>query len=459
MIHKFRDSPIHKCLSVFLAFIFVFLILFVQVSADDVVPSPSPSSSPIRPNTPIGYQDGDTFRDIMLVVLDSWGINFSKTASDDTSILELNDRLMDQFFEENQILQDTFWDFVKYGVDETGNLILDFLGVNKIRQFANWLKDKFSLSDDSSVVVPVINSRENFLPYVNPITFDNVVSGDYSLWKAFVYPSGASSDGLYLATNNPSTRVACIVWTHYESNYVSGLLYASDSPAIFYDANEFNNPNKIVNLHNLNGYFDSNYGLYMASHTYPFPSGSSFVAPVWDSSCDSLVVSSYSEAINLALSLFGSSSITINTRSIDIPSEDLSPDDGYKIEIPGTNWGDSFWDILNLIERMIELYDDTQLNVNTVLELLNTLLQTLVTPTTIENIPGAVVLDYDEYDIPLETEWSLVDGFFSEETEGSPFSTLTTILYGLPEPFIIFFSVIIVFVVAYGFIRLGRDSH
>lgn len=422
MTNKYCDSPTHKCLCLSLALIFFFSIVF-SIPAGAVDPSPSPSSSPIRPNEPIGWKDGDTFRDIMLVVLDSWGISFSKSDPDDEkSILEYSDELMQQFYDANHTTQELFWDLVQYGASETGDIILDFLGVNKIRQFANWLIDKFSLQDNSSVSTGLPSGY-----YLIDGTPVNIYLND-----GYVNQPSFSSGVLYTLTNGTSF----ILVSDFSSGQAYFNLYKGNT--LVYSESQYTGSNPYLR-----------YWFTIVSGTnnlfLQFPSQRKSLSPY-------TVDTFFGNMTSFP-------SLVINTQIINVPSEDLNPDDGLQIEVPGTNWGDSIFTILNIIERLIGLYDSTQLNINSVIELISTLLQGLQKSVSVENIPGAVVLDYDEYDIPLETEWSLVEGFFSEETEGSPFSTLTTILYAFPEPFVLFFSVIVVFVVAYGFIRLGRDSH
>lgn len=429
MTKKYCDSPIHKCLCLSLSLIFIFtIVLSVPASADSV-----------RPNEPVGWKDGDTFRDILLAVLDSWGISFSKAdPSDDTSILELSDQLMQEFYDANETTQELFWDLVQYGASETGNIILDFLGVNKIRQFANWLKDKFSLSDNSSLDISVGNSsiyvlsdgissvNVRVLPAVwyNENLDERMIVSNISPVYYYAISAGNTAT-LIMLSDSPFTITSLPNGASHTAVYTSSY-YSSDSNGLY-----------VIYLDTFNLYFPSEI-LYDNSSRPVVPSTPWTVTPIGSSSSLNLV---------------------INTDVLDIPSEDMDPDDGLQIEVPGTNWGDSIYTILNIIERLIGLYDSTQLNINTVIDLISTLLQGLQKSVSVENIPGAVILDYDDYDIPLETEWSLVDGFFSEETEGSPFSALTTIIYGFPEPFVLFFSVIVVFVVAYGFIRMGRDSH
>lgn len=433
MTNKYCDSPIHKCLCLFLALIFfITIVLSVPAAADSV-----------RPNEPVGWKDGDTFRDILLAVLDGWGISFSRSDPDDeTSILEYSDQLMQQFYDANQTTQELFWDAVKFGASETGNIILDFLGVTKLMQFGEWLVDRFDLVNNSST--SEVLSQTYYIGSVPLVQLPN----SNSYYKGYRLTFGSSSSfPVYIMparvkSGNSTGNVAIV----FSKSYVSGSLisvYDSSNTRVYQASMR---------------YSDSSISFAYANTLYDF-----FFSDIDPSTAP--YYSSYSALESFLISNPISiqptySNFVINTTVINIPSEnDISPDEGLQIEVPGTNWGDSIYTILNIIERLIGLYDSTQLNINTVIDLISTLLQGLQKSVSVENIPGAVVLDYDEYDIPLETEWSLVDGFFSEETEGSPFSTLTTILYGFPEPFVIFFSVIVVFVVAYGFIRLGRDSH
>ncbi len=439
MVKKFCDSPIHKGFCLILAFILIsFCILPSFASAD-----------PVRPNEPVGYKEGDTFRDIVLAVLDSWGISFTKDSSDTKSILEYSDELMEEFYEDNQTTQELFWEAVKYGVNSTGDLILDFLGVNKIRQFANWLIDKFSLTDSSST--PTYTPASSF------VQFDGV-SYPIVPYDMLIDNGARKRNGVLL----PQIQSYLIPYGSYTFDNGLGILSLS--------GNRYScSYSGVTPPVSLDGTLGSTNNVFAFGYRYSVPSELTILtfSSSYPNNFPSVITGLALNPSNPFYYLFDnvvsstpSSSIVINTTVINIPSDnDISPTDGIKIEIPGTNWGDSLPAILDIIERLIGLYDSTQLNVNTVIELLTTLLKDLITPTTVENIPGGVTLDYDDYDIPLEDEWDIVTGFFDSELENNPFSTLSGIIYGFPQPFVIFFSVVIVFVVAYGFIRMGRDSH
>lgn len=460
MLRNLCDSPIHKWLSALLAFIFIFfIVLSVPAAADSV-----------RPNEPVGWKDGDTFRDILLAVLDSWGISFSKSdSSDDTSILEYSDQLMQQFYDANQTTQELFWDAVKFGASETGNIILDFLGVNKIRQFANWLIDKFSLTDNSSFIV----SSDLFVDYDPSISPSNVPSFSVVSQSSTYYHLLNYNNALnYILTNRPGITLSAVVSPDLVSEY---FIWSIPAPSSFFHAVAVR--------------YGSNAVYPVTIDVSSFPSLTSLPSDVSDIPYDncfyfdpylnsylwftrgngyqSLASSSgifYSTSLSRVYDFLSPINLTIVTQVIDVPSEDIDPDDGLQIEVPGTNWGDSIYTILDIIERLIGLYDSTQLNINSVIDLISTLLQGLQSSVIVENIPGAVTLDYDEYDIPLETEWALIDDFYGleyseDDTLFTPFDTLKSLIFGLPEPLLLFLSVMIVWIVAYGFIRMGRDSH
>lgn len=458
MLRIFCASPIHKWLSASLAFIFFFaVVLIIPVGADDVVPSPSPS--PIRPNPPIGWQDGDSFRDIMLVVLDSWGISFSDP-SGDSILLDLFDSLFEEFLDVTNQYAYEFWDDVKYGANEFGNLILDFTGVNAIRQFANWLVDRFSLVDNNlvSATLPSISSPEGLQGFVyNEGSVIAYGSGNrYPILKknngwAFFF-IGRNAGGNSIGGNWD------VIYSFSDVSYDNALFYSSSNQAIGSKTFQFDGKT----FYGYGMASNSQYGGLVTENVQNIPVfyDIQFFTP---NGGDNL------QAIASVLNIYWQDVpddpvINIITRDIDIPSADFDPDDGLKIEIPGTNWGDSIFSILDLIERLIGLYDNTQLEIVSIVDTLETLIANLQRSVTVENIPGAVTLDYDEYDIPLESEWGLIDDFYGlefseDDTLFTPFDTLKSLIFGLPEPLLLFLSVIIVWIVAYGFIRMGRDSH
>lgn len=445
---NFVKSPIHKAICFTLAFIFMLFLLLLPVSAEGY--------SDIYPDT-IGWQEGDTFRDILLAVLDSWGISFSRSdSSDSTSILEYSEQLMQDFYDANNTTQEMFWEFVRYGVSETGKIILDFLGVNKIRQFANWLKDKFSLSDNSSVSVPVVN-HGLFLPQLTGAVNYSSISSLGFVTNHYVDRTTNIAYANYDASSAPYTMVFCVL--RPGTNIILHNYDLSDRPAsISYWADSFQGQN-LFGQYSLSNSVD---GIYYYQHTFPNVDTRQDI-PSYLPGDGMIPVASFEDAL-LYYRRVMSYQVTINTDVIDIPSQDMLPQDGLEIEVPGANWGDSLLEILLLIERLIGLYDNTQLEIVSIVGVLEDLIANLQTEVSVNNIPGGVVLDYDNYDVPLDSEWQIVDEFFlqgvqDDDTLFTPLDTLKYIIFGLPEPFIAFFSVIVIFTVAYGFIRMGRDSH
>lgn len=391
----------------------------------------------------------------LLATLAAFGISFTAAGGID----EVGPWVVDQFEQfvvsAGESLSDVLAQ-MRYGVNKAGDLIGNSYALSFNARFAQWLQTEYDLVDNSSVTVSYPSSDFSMIPYVSPLSFDNIVSGDFQLWKAFVYPSGSSSDGLYLATGSVSTHVVCIVWTFYESNLVNGLLYASDSPAVFYDANEFNNPNKTVNTHSLSGYYNSTYGLYLASHTYSYPSGSSYVAPIWDSSCDSYVVSSYSEAINLALSIFDP--ITLSAGSIDIPQVgDYSDDDGILIDGLGS-WGDTLQDIWDKVSGLT-VPDVSWPTVSWGAELADQLVDSLVSAgeLTTENSPGfynGLPLIGGIPDIQFGNLWHYVSDWVSSMSGG--LALIGGIMFSLP--FVAAFYALVVILLVLSLWRLLRSA-
>lgn len=432
MSFTFSDSPIHKRFLCFaLAFIFI-CALIVPVSASS------------RSNPPIGYQEGDTFADIIAVVLDSWGISFS---SDSGTLLDDIKSLLADFYSDIGSTASEFWATAKLGVNKLGQLLLDNTTVGKIIQFTNWLISEYNLSNNSSVPVYL----GSFLPKNIPHNSSSVQLAGF-ISHLLVIESVPFN--IYASTTTNDNIVCVYWWSDTSHTSLGGRIFASLVPSSFsvYNSESGNLAMRSISTPDPFGYY------YQFSEYSNSPDNFNF----WDSSCNSFIYDSYEEAVRDIFFLLGASPFYISTQLIDIP--ELAPDEGLIVTVPNSDWGNTLWDILDLIERLIGLYDNTQLEIISIVETLENIIANLQTDVSVNNIPGGVVLDYNNYDVPIDSEWGTINEFFlqgveDDDTLFTPFDTLKFIIFGLPEPLIAFFSVIVVFVVAYGFIRMGRDSH
>lgn len=422
MVNKICDSPIHKAFATVLAFIILSLcFLPLAVSADSVYP-----------NTTIGWKDGDSFRDIIAVVLDSWGISFS---SNNDTLSDSMDSYLQAFYADMDSLQDEFWSSAQLGVNKLGQLILDHTTVGKVIQFANWLISKYNLEDNMTVDLSDPSSY-----YLNDIPL--IPAKRIRFGNQFEYELVASYDTWFYLLWSGTAYTLC-AFSLSSDNYVQMYYWGS-----------------VSSIYNLNQVDGSYYWRLITGFTAgynPIPDVSSYR---FNQIPNYTNPSAYYGAFN-ELSVIPARSIIISTDVINIPDPD--PSEGLLVTVPEAEWGMSLFEILDLIERLIGLYDNTQLEIVSIVETLETLLANLQTDVSVNNIPGGVVLDYDEYDIPLENEWGLFDVFFNtggdEITLFRPWQELRSILYGFPAPVLSFFALVVLFIVAYGFIRMGRDSH
>lgn len=348
-----------------------------------------------------------------------------------------------------------------------------------IVKFANWLVDKFDLMNNSTVSVnPFISfPRIPFYSNISPSdNYSDFRSHALEIGYNSVSRNGWMSINPFVSINgHPDLSISDIDF------YIFGLFLPNHSygsfvvvPDISYLGSSLTfSPSSVTYLlHYTNSYnmttpglpfiYNSDFGYYVYNNYSQFTLNSiNPLIPVY-SSLD-LGLQALSDYLNST-----PSSLVINTTTINIPDPDSG--DGLLVTVPGAEWGDTLIEVLDLIERLIGLYDNTQLEIISIVDTLEHLLQNLQSTVSVDNIPGGVVLDYDNYDIPLEHEWGILDQFYGSNIAGEeplyrPFRILKSLIWGdsftggLPEPVLLFAGAVVVFIVGYGFIRMGRDSH
>lgn len=435
---NYVKAPIHKILCVALAFIFISFILFLPVSAEGY--------SDIYPDT-IGWKDGDSLTTLVLAILDSLGISFSSssdTPSED--IYSFAQSQIEEFIEYENSNWEEFWRQAQVGVDKLGNLLLNHTTAGKIYQFANWLINKYHLDSNSTVDTSVSSastySLNGYPCFPVPTIFN---SSGYSAGVSFS-SSSAPTYFFCIYTNSKHSSYSFFPFSKTSFSYNFTLNWSVDSQSFTASA--------------LSGSYYYNatnrFSLDLSKYSHP---ALEFILPYSTLSQLSNIFSMGGDVVSISPSPY---QIIINTTTINIPT--LDDDEGVSVSVPGSEWGMTISQILDLIAGLIRLYDNTQLEIVAIVDTLENIIANLQTEVSVNNIPGGVVLDYDNYDVPLDTEWGIVDEFFlqgvqDDDTLFTPLDTLKYIIFGLPEPFIAFFSVIVIFTVAYGFIRMGRDSH
>lgn len=402
MSFTFSDSPIHKRFLCFvLAFIFCLFVLIFPFSL-----SASAAST-------------DDFLLLTIATLDSWGISFSSPSSSDVDVLSLFGTMFSDFLDFVGESSSSFWSGARAGVDKLGNILLDHTTVGKIISFYEWLTDAYDLKDNDRVYSGLPGGY--FLSDGSPIVFSS---------------SRSNLDGTFFQSNvSYSTSLGTVFTLITSANSVNftstaGANLVSSVPSV---------------------------GNYMTRYTFISPSEAVFeIGFGTDTTINRYFVNLDVSSI-LGPPSSSSDGLFIDTLIINVPS--ISSDDGIVLTVPGADWGDTFGDILDLIESLIALYDSTQLDVLSIIESIANIVSALITPVSVDNIPGGIVMDYDNYDVPLDVVWDDVDSFYSSDYSGPIFLILKDLIFGLPSPFVTFFSVTVIFVVAYGFIRMGRDSH
>lgn len=436
---NFVKSPIHKGLCFALAFIFTFLLLMLPVSAEGY--------SDIYPDT-IGWKDGDSLITLVLSVLDSLGISFSSDGNSQ-DIYAFTQDCLERYIEEENQAWDEFWRLAQVGVDKLGNLLLNHTTAGKIYQFASWLINEYNLSSNSTTQLTSFN--EDYIFPSGPIFLSSTPSVAYS-YGDVVLMSVSSSDFPVLAFT--------MAWPHVEDPSQPFYTVVACSPVSGFYSEYFRTASGVENtfIWPLDSY-DSSSGLYYSPGPgvtpSQWPAGFSTLIPFFDS---------LESGLSVCRSIISGSFYSVNVTLGDVNIPSLPPDSGLTVTVPGSEWGMTISQILDLIAGLIRLYDNTQLEIVAIVDTLENIIANLQTEVSVNNIPGGVVLDYDNYDVPLDSEWQIVDEFFlqgvqDDDTLFTPLDTLKYIIFGLPEPFIAFFSVIVIFTVAYGFIRMGRDSH
>lgn len=440
---NFVKSPIHKGLCFALAFIFTFLLLLLPVSAEGY--------SDIYPDT-IGWKDGDSLISLVLAILDSLGISFSSssdTPSED--IYSFAQSQIEEFIEYENSNWEEFWRQAQVGVDKLGNLLLNHTTAGKIYQFASWLINEYNLSNNSTTTITSSSFNPDFVFPSGPVLLSsNPIIAYSSGTTSLMAVSSSSSPILLFTTMLPSDRqdfpyyytaISCSPIANLPVTYIRQ--YYGESQTFNY----------------ILRFYDESTGLY-------YSPGPGVEPDAWPSDVDILVPlqDSLNSGLTLCSYIFSGSLYSVNVTLGEVNIPTIPPDSGLTVTVPGSEWGMTISQILDLIAGLIRLYDNTQLEIVAIVDTLENIIANLQTEVSVNNIPGGVVLDYDNYDVPLDSEWQIVDEFFlqgvqDDDTLFTPLDTLKYIIFGLPEPFIAFFSVIVIFTVAYGFIRMGRDSH
>lgn len=435
---NFVKSPIHKGLCFALAFIFIFLLLLLPVSAEGY--------SDIYPDT-IGWKDGDSLTTLVLAILDSLGISFSSssdTPSED--IYSFAQSQIEEFIEYENSNWEEFWRQAQVGVDKLGNLLLNHTTAGKIYQFANWLIGKYNLENNSSV----------------DTTASSVATYSLNGYPCFPVPtifnSSGLSAGISFSNSSAPTYFFCVFIDAQHTTF--GMFPFSKAPFSYSYTLNWGESSSTRQASALAGnfYYSQFQYITLSLRNYSHPS-EELILPYSSLSQLNSILSLGGDVVSNSPAPY---QIVINTTTVNIPT--LEPDEGISLTIPGSEWGMTVSQILDLIAGLIRLYDNTQLEIIAIVDTLENIISNLQTEVSVNNIPGGVVLDYDNYDVPLDAEWGIVDEFFlqgvqDDDTLFTPLDTLKSIIFGLPEPFIAFFSVIVIFTVAYGFIRMGRDSH
>lgn len=417
MSFTFSDSPIHKRFLCFvLAFIFCLFVLIFPFSL-----SASAAST-------------DDFLLLTIATLDSWGISFSN-ASNDVDVLSLFETMFTDFLDVVGESASSFWSGAQVGIDKLGRILLDNTTAGRIYQFAKWLVDEYNLSNNSSV-----NTSNADLFYLNGLPV---------FLLPYVTPNLQGTGTIAVMNNTFSPAYVAFQYVSNNSTIVRAIVFAKTNQNFTYYISGLGN-GQVANKSRNGWMYSDNYTASLTS--YPWVDSSLVIAP--DSSDFNAINTLFSSDYILSSS---APSLVIDTSIISIP--EIAPDDGVVLTVPGADWGDTFGDILDLIESLIALYDSTQLDVLSIIESIANIVSALITPVSVDNIPGGIVMDYDNYDVPLDVVWDDVDSFYSSDYSGPIFLILKDLIFGLPSPLITFFSVTVIFVVAYGFIRMGRDSH
>lgn len=386
----------------------------------------------------------ESFSEIIAVILDSWGISFR--SSPDGDILSDLNSLTDEFLSDNQYIQDEFFRGIQVGVDKLGQLLIDNTTLGKVIQFANWLINKYNLENNSSINIRPSNnlnyafvgdayclvlndSNDEF--FASYVKYSNLASGSAS--DLYLYLDGSYPAYLTLYSYNGYSRPAIYI------------------PGGFSSITFINSANGSSTLRATNS---------SSSNSFVWPDGRYLNIPNFP-----LRQFDY---IPTSVEIFGDFSITpisapssdplyINTQTIDIPNPLV--DDGLVISVPGVDWGSTLSDVLDLIERLLILYDDSQLGVLSILKTVEDIVDSLQNPVDIQESYTAIVppLSESDYNIPIETSWLGFASPFVQNVDSLRF--WHDVVYSFPAPIINIFIAFACFLFIYAFVRMGRDSH
>lgn len=387
----------------------------------------------------------DSFSEIMAVILDSWGISFR--SSSDSDILEDLNTMTEEFIEDSGYLADEFFRPMQVGVDKLGQLLLDHTTLGRFIQFAQWLVNKYHLSDDSTVN---IRGSSGMLYYAGMPCF--------MLPYTQIVQREGRTDYLYIDITSSSSPVFVIFMYSSNGSHIYPIYFTQQITTVTVTSKQnvgYNPSNPIIattNTYTLNSYsspwyYTTSTASFNASSWSPaFPYVVSYIAPAdW--------ASIFSANPNLPTS-FGTP-FYIDTRTIDIPEPE--GDDGLVVSVPGVDWGATLTEVLDLIERLLILYDDSQLGVLSILRTVEDIIDALQNPVDIQESYAAIVPPVEEFNIPVESSWLGFASPFVQNVNGLQF--WHDMVYSFPAPVVNIFISFVCFILIYAFVRMGRDSH
>lgn len=376
---------------------------------------------------------------LLLATLAAFGITFTAAGGVDEVAPWILDKLEDYVDSIDQEL-DVILSQMRYGVNKAGDLIGNAFALSFNARFAQWLKDEYSLVDNSSVSVP----SSSFIP-VTGSSYSSIVSAGYV--DHYFLEEGVISSVYFGASSSGSVS---LVWLNdISTGEIGGVIVASLVQSSFYVARS----SPFSDSFTLSISQPDPFGYYYFVELFPNDYNFNYI----DSSVSSFVFPSYEAAVHSIPSLLGSSPFfTVNTGSIDIPQVgDYSDDEGILIDGIGS-WGDTLQDILDKIAGLT-LPDSAWPTVTWGAELADQLVDALVSAgeLTTENSPGYFNgLPGSIPDINFGGLWHYVTDWVGSMSAG--LSLIGGIMFSLP--FVAAFYAVVVILLVLSLWRLLRSA-
>lgn len=334
---------------------------------------------------------------ILIAGLAAIGITFASTGGFDT-LEDYVSSLLQDYASNQNIPVTSIFNGTQYGANAAGKLILNNRFVQLISGFANWLKVKYSLVDNSTYQ---IQSAGIFFGSYELYQCPLEMTGPYG--HVFLYVEQADPEEVYVAAVTSGSQ-----------KYM--LFFSTNKNAVIYKTT-YNPQGQITNQTSFKPDYraaglywyrsDTNTGIDNAGFTF-YP--------------QSDVISTLTAGGSIDENNIG---IDINTSIIDIPTDrtGYTDSDGAVLDVSAP-WSEPVSGVINTVPSSWDMVEDDTLVYTLDLEAEAVLEEQLPHPTDIENLPGATIPglpdieDGEPWHLEFSNLWHYVAQWISDMSAG-----------------------------------------